>query len=162
MTNLCLDITSFKQIRQPKLSDLELVALNLTARYMSFNSELQLFRVIKGTCLDNKIDRSVYNRRRRKLFDCTEKIRWQLTQKFSCPGNLFIIDLTPVEICKTSCANRSSICAADKIRPEFGYCATTKTHYFGFKLHAVCDKNAAIHSFDFMPANVHDVNYLKM
>ncbi|OAV66268.1 hypothetical protein Barb6XT_02031 [Bacteroidales bacterium Barb6XT] len=30
LTNLCLDITGFKQIRQPKLSDLELAALNLT------------------------------------------------------------------------------------------------------------------------------------
>ncbi|OAV63192.1 hypothetical protein Barb6XT_03225 [Bacteroidales bacterium Barb6XT] len=91
LTNLCLDITSFKQIRQPKLSDLELVVLNLTAEYMSLNSGLQLFRVIKGTCLDNKTDRSVYNRRRRKLFDCTEKIRRQPSPKFSCPSNLFII-----------------------------------------------------------------------
>ncbi|OAV71337.1 Transposase DDE domain protein [Bacteroidales bacterium Barb4] len=129
---------------------------------MSFNSELQLFGVIKGTCPDNKTDRSVYNRRRRKLFDCTEKIRRQPSQKFSCPSNLFIIDSTPVEICKTSRANRSSICTADKIRPEFGYCAAAKTHCFGFKLHAVCDENAVIHSFDFTPASVHDVNYLKM
>ncbi|OAV67333.1 hypothetical protein Barb4_02507 [Bacteroidales bacterium Barb4] len=108
LTNLCLDITGFKQIRQPKLSDLELAALNLIAKYMSFNSELQLFRAIKGTCPDNKTDRNVYNRRRRKLFNCTEKIRWRLSQKFSCPSNLFIIDLTPVEICKTSRAKCSS------------------------------------------------------
>ncbi|KAA6339131.1 hypothetical protein EZS27_012925 [termite gut metagenome] len=58
-------------------------------------------------------------------------------------------------------AKRSSICATDKISPEFGYCAATKTHYFGFKLHAVCDENAVVHSFNFTPANVHDVNYLK-
>ena len=36
-----------------------------------------------------------------------------------------------------------------------------KTHYFGYKLHLVCDQNAVIHSFDFTPANIHDVNYLK-
>jgi len=43
----CSHIKSFPQIRQPKLSNLELVALNLTAEYISYSSELQLFRVIK-------------------------------------------------------------------------------------------------------------------
>jgi hypothetical protein len=128
---------------------------------MSYNSELQLFRAIKGTYLDNKIERSVYNKRRRKLFDYTENIRQQLSKKFSQLSNLFIVDSTPVEICKMSRAKRSSICATDKIKPEFGYCAATKTYYFGYKLHVVCDENAVIHSFDFIPANVHDVNYLK-
>ncbi|KAA6344844.1 hypothetical protein EZS27_007549 [termite gut metagenome] len=56
---------------------------------------------------------------------------------------------------------RSSICSTEEIKPEFGYCAATKTHYFGYKLHAICDENAVMHSFDFTPANVHDVNYLK-
>ncbi|KAA6325285.1 hypothetical protein EZS27_025487 [termite gut metagenome] len=73
LTHICSSITSFKQIRKPKLSDLELVALNLTAEYMSYNSELQLCRVIKGTYLDTKIKRSVYNKRRRKLADYMEK-----------------------------------------------------------------------------------------
>ena len=40
----CLHIKSFSQVRQPKLSNLELVALKLTVEYMSYNSELQLFR----------------------------------------------------------------------------------------------------------------------
>jgi hypothetical protein len=64
LTNICSHITSFKQIRQSKLSDLELVTLNQTAEYMSYNSELQLFITIKGTYLDAKIERSVYNKHR--------------------------------------------------------------------------------------------------
>ncbi|KAA6327042.1 hypothetical protein EZS27_023937 [termite gut metagenome] len=161
LTSICSHITSFKQIRQPKLSDLELVALNLTAEYMSYNSEFQLFRAIKGTYLDAKIERSVYNKRRRKLFDYTEKIRRCLSEKFSHLSNLFIVDSTPIEICKMSRAKRSSICSTGKIKPEFGYCAATKTHYFGYKLHVVCDENAVMHSFGLTPAGVHDVNYLK-
>jgi hypothetical protein len=42
------------------MSDLELVALNITAEYMSINSELQLFRCISGTVLDGKIERRVH------------------------------------------------------------------------------------------------------
>ena len=41
----------------------------ITAEYMNIDSECQLFRVISSSYLENKIERSVYNRRRRKLFD---------------------------------------------------------------------------------------------
>ena len=157
----CSHIKSFSQVRQPKLSNLELVALNLTAEYMSYNSELQLFQAIKGTEIETKIERSVYNKRRRKLVDYIEKIRQVLSQKFSHLSNLFIVDSTPIEICKISRAKRSNICATDGIQPTFGYCAAHKKHYFGYKLHLVCDENAVIHSFDFTPANIHDVQYLK-
>ena len=160
LTKSCKDITSNKQIRLPKLSDLELVALNITAEYMSINSELQLFRCISGTVLDGKIERSVYNKRRRKLFPYIEKIRETLSSKFSDFTDVFIVDSTPIEICKISRANRSAICSTEEVKPAFGYCAAQKSRYFGYKLHAVCDKNGIFHSFDFTPANVHDVNYL--
>ena len=82
LTNTCKHITTTKQIRLPKMSDLELVALNVTAEYMSINSELQLFRCISGTDLDGKIERSVYNKRKRKLLPYIEKIRETLSNKF--------------------------------------------------------------------------------
>ena len=161
LTKNCSNIESFTQIRQPKLSNIELVALILTSEYMSYNSELQLFRAISGTELETKIERSVYNKRRRKLKSYIEQVRQCISQKFSHLSRLFIIDSTPIEICKMSRAKRSNICATENIQPAFGYCATQKKYYFGYKLHLVCDDNAIIHSYDFTPANVHDINYLK-
>jgi len=157
----CSHIESFSQIRQPELSNIELAAINLTAEYMLHNSELQLFRVIKGTYLESKTERSGYNKRRRKLADYTEKIRQCLSQKFAHLSEMFISDSMPAEICKYSRAKRSNICATDNIKPDFGCCASQKKHYFGYKLHGVCDENAVIHSFDLTPANIHDVKYLK-
>ena len=161
LTKTCSHIESFSQVRQPKLSNLELSALNLAAEYLSYNSESHLFRMIKNTELEGKISRTVYNRRRRKLAAYTESIRQCLSQKFAHLSNLFIVDSTPVKVCEYSRAKRSNICATDTVKPEFGYCAAQKKHYFGYKLHLVCDDNAVVHSFDFTPANVHDVNYLK-
>lgn len=161
LTKTCGHIETKPQIRIPKLSDLELVALNITAEYMSIHSELQLFRTLKGTKLEGKIERSVYNKRKRKLFTYIEEIRKNLSQKFSDFTDVFIVDSTPIEICKISRAHRSEICSTQEIQPSFGYCAAQKTRYFGYKLHAVCDKNGVFHSYDFTPANVHDVNYLK-
>ncbi len=52
------------QRRVPKMSDLEV--LSLTAEYMGIDSENHLFRNLSDFFTD-KIERSVYNRRRRKL-----------------------------------------------------------------------------------------------
>ena len=46
LTKTCSHIESFSQVRQPKLSNIELVALNLTAGYMLHNTKLQLFRAM--------------------------------------------------------------------------------------------------------------------
>ncbi|MCS3869525.1 hypothetical protein J3D55_002441 [Chryseobacterium ginsenosidimutans] len=58
LTKSCGDIQSIKQIRVPKRSDLELIAFNITAEYMSINSELQLFRSISGTDMDDKVEKA--------------------------------------------------------------------------------------------------------
>jgi len=157
----CADIESFHQVRTPKLSNIELVAINLTAEYMSINTELQLFRYFKGTYLQTMIERSVYNKRRRKLFGYTEAMRKRLSEMFFDFTDAFIVDSKPTPICNYARAGRSSICSTYNIQPSFGYCASKKSNYYGYKLHAVCDKNGVFHSFDLAPAHIHDVNYLK-
>jgi len=52
-----------------KLKDIEIIAMNLTAEDMSIDSEKQLFRILPES-LKIKIERSVYNRRKRKLIFC--------------------------------------------------------------------------------------------
>jgi hypothetical protein len=159
LTKTCSHIESFSQLRTPKLSNLELAALNFTAEYMCHNSELQLFRGIKGTYLESKIERSVFNKR--KLFRYMEKIRQCLCAKYNHLSKVFIIDSAPIEICELARAKRSNICSTYGIQPDFGYCSAKKLHYFGYKIHLVCDENSIVHSFDFTPASVHDVNFLK-
>ena len=80
-----LDVNSsvFHQIRKPKLSNIEIIAMSLTAEYMSLDSECQLFRVIDETYLSGLIERSVYNRRKRKLLDLLENIRSTLSMSFN-------------------------------------------------------------------------------
>jgi len=141
------------------LSDLELIALALTAEYMSINFELQLFRVMKNTSLDGKIERSVFNKRRRYLKPFMEHIQRTVSESMSS-NDIYIVDSTPVEVCKISRAKRSDICATEQTAPAFGWVSSTKQHYYGYKLHLDCDSEGIIHSFDLTPANVHDVKYL--
>ena len=79
----CGDINSFTQIRTPKLNNLELVSLNLTAEYISINTEVQLFRCLKGSYLETKIERSVYNKRRRELFKTVANLKSLFLQRYN-------------------------------------------------------------------------------
>ena len=68
-----------KQIRAAKLSDRQLIAVNHTAEYMGIDSQHQLFRVLPES-ISSLIERSVYNRRKRKLFTFIEQIRESLSE----------------------------------------------------------------------------------
>lgn len=149
------------QRRQPKLSDLELISLSLTAEFMGIDSENDLFRKLPET-LSFKIERSVYNRRRRKLASSLDAIRLKLASNFNEFEDYFVVDSMPLEVCKLSRSSRSRICKEDAFSfPDKGYCAAQSSHYYGYKLHAVCSINGVFQSIDLSPASVHDINYLK-
>tara|TARA_B100001778_G_scaffold132102_1_gene108773 strand:- start:132 stop:1010 length:879 start_codon:yes stop_codon:yes gene_type:complete len=150
-----------KQIRKPKLSDRELMGINLTAEYMGIDSEHQLFRVLPEP-ISSRIDRSVYNRRKRKLFAFMEQIRQQLSERFNSQEEYYIVDSMPLEVCKLSRSSRSKICKDQShSSPDKGYCASQASSYYGYKLHAVCSVKGVFKSLDISPASVHDIHYLK-
>jgi hypothetical protein len=162
LQKISINTNCFKQIKKPKLSNLELIAMNITSEYMSIDSECQLFRIIKGTCLDGLIERSVYNRRRRRLFFLLEKIRQQLSSFFNEFEDIYIVDSMPLEICKNARANRSSICKEETFSfPDKGFCASQNIYYYGYKLHGICSISGIFQSVNITPASVHDIKYLK-
>ncbi len=44
--------------------------------------------------------------------------------------------------------------------PDWGYCASQRLHYYGYKFHAICGIGGAIHSYDITAASAHDIHYL--
>ena len=59
------------------------ISLLLLAEYKSIDSECQLFREIKYLELGSRIERSVYNTRKRKLFPYIEEIRKKMVEKLN-------------------------------------------------------------------------------
>ncbi len=152
----------FLQKRKPKLSDLEIVAIDFTAQFMSIDSEHQLFRVLNGIQFKNLIDRSVYNRRKRNLAEFMEQIRFTLSEKFNQFEGYFIVDSMPLEACKLARSSRSKICKESfHSSPDKGFCASQQLYYYGYKLHAVCSVQGVFKSVDITKASVHDIHYLK-
>ena len=144
------------QIRKPKLSDKELIALNLAAEAASIDSELSLFSQLPIEISD-KIERSVYNKRRRRLSPKTQQLQMHIANTIIPHESYHLIDSMPLEVCKMSRARRSRICSKHpESAPDYGYCAAQKLHYFGYKIHAVCTQQGVFKAFDISKASVHD------
>ena len=148
--------------RKQKMSDLEVVALSLTAEFMSIDSENSLFKEIDKQQIPNLIERSQFNKRRRKLFLFLEDVRTKLASRFLEFEDYFIVDSMPLEICKFSRHRRIKICKREfETAPSKGFCASQDNWFYGYKLHGVCSINGIFHSLDITKAEVHDVHFLK-
>jgi hypothetical protein len=147
------------QRRKPKMSDLELISLSLTAEFMSIDSENDLFRNLPKPLL-SKIKRSVYKRRKGNLFNHIDVIRLNLASFFNDFENYFVVDSMPLEVWKLSRSTRSKVCKENiSTIPNKGYCASQGSRYYGYKLHAICSVSGVFQSIDLSPASVHDINY---
>ena len=148
--------------RKYKMTDLEVVALSLTAEFMSIDSENALFKQVTSNDISNLIERSQFNKRRRKLFLFSEEIRTKLASFFLDFEDYFIVDSMPLEICKFSRHNRVKICKDEfETAPSKGFCASQNNWFYGYKLHGVCSVSGIFHSLDITKAEVHDIHFLK-
>jgi len=82
------------QKRKPKLSYIELIAIDLTSECMGIGSEYQLFRILPEFLL-SRIERSVYNRCKRELFFFREALRKQIAESIST-SDYYIVDSMPL------------------------------------------------------------------
>ena len=77
--------------RKDKMSDFEVVALSLTAEFMSTDSENSLFKEINSKQISNLIERSLFNKRRLKLFLFLEEVRTKLSSRFLEFEDYFVV-----------------------------------------------------------------------
>lgn len=75
----------------------------------------------------------------------------------------FFVDSKPIEVCRVARGKRCKMGRAGNFSqaPDFGFCASQNTYYFGYKLHALCGLSGVIHSYDLSKASVADLHYMK-
>lgn len=77
--------------KKPKMGDLEVIAVVLTSEYLGMDSENNLFKKLP-TFLSQRIERSVYNRRKWRLFGALDDIRKHLSNTFAELEDVFIVE----------------------------------------------------------------------
>jgi hypothetical protein len=150
---------------KPKFSDAEVITLSLLSECLMFDSENYLFKMLHKnhpSDFPSLIERSRYNRRRRRLAPFKEQVRQYLVEHLAEGEDTFIVDSMPIPICQFSRAKRSKVCRENyQTAPSYGYCSAQNSTYFGYKLHGVSTVNGIITHFDLSKAKMHDIEYLQ-
>ena len=148
----------------PRFSDLEVIALSMTAEAFGIDSENYLFHQLSNSKdkIPNLTSRRQYNDRRNLTAGLCETIRKSIVDSIDGEEDCFIIDSKPIEVCKLARSKRCAMCRDNIDRaPSYGYCAFQGKYYYGYKLHGLTGVSGVFHSYDITAANVHDINYLK-
>lgn len=149
----------------PKMNDLQLVALSLCMEALSIDSENLLWMKIKkdyAGLFPNLIDRSRFNRRRKRLHSKISQVQEHIAEKLNHTSDHMIIDSVPVPVIKL--AREKSYRAFKKdfeSAPAKGYSAVNKSWFIGYKLHVVIYDNGVVQQSGLSKGNVHDITYLK-
>ena len=142
------------------------MVLSLAAESESIDSEKWLFdyklQEYKEK-IPNLISRRQFNDRRKKTAGLCERIRKRLAMEMDGGEDLFFVDSKPIEVCRAARGKRCKMGRTGDLAkaPDFGYCASQNTYYFGYKLHALCGLSGVIHSYDLSKASVYDLDYMK-
>lgn len=150
---------------RPKMSDCQIIALAVTGESLGVDSENYFWGKLKydhAKDFPDLIDRSNFNRRRKKLYPFIELLNQTLASRLNEGENVYVVDSIPVPVCKNAREKQSKICReAYKTAPDKGYSAVNKTYYYGYKLHLLTSVKGVYHSMDLTKASVHDVHYLQ-
>jgi Transposase DDE domain len=149
---------------KPKFTDIEVLALSITAECMGIDSELYLFGLLTSTyknSFPNLLSRRQYNDRRKLLFQWQEKVRAVIAGILNEITEVYIMDSMPLEICKMSRMERNKLGKESEYStPDKGYCASQDKWFYGYKLHVACSPSGVIQKADISRASIHDNNFL--
>ncbi len=141
--------------RKPKFSDSEMLTLMLGAKYLPFASESQYLGYIRANHSDlfpDLLSQSQFNRRARRLYRLLEWMRrdWMIDLGIEQAGKL-LIDTKPVPVLGYKRSKRRSDFLGSA---DYGYCASRKLHYFGYKLVMVATLEGIPVAYDLVAANI--------
>jgi hypothetical protein len=150
--------------KNQKMSDCQIIALTLTTESIGIDSENYLFGKLKSdnsSDFINLIDRSNFNRRRKRLFHRIAELNQGLANLLNEGEDTYIVDSFPVPVCQIAREKRNKICCENfETAPDKEYSAVSKAYYYDYKLHLATSVCEVFASMDMSKASVHDIFYL--
>jgi len=141
------------------MSDSEVLAIGVLGDMLEIDSENALVSFVKKnlkSLFPRMCERSRFNRLRRNLSSVTEQIWLKLNGLMAwTEDDLRIIDSFPLQVCAFGRAGfrKSRFCGEEA---GYGYCASKKETFFGYRVHAMCTQNGYITDFLITPAATDD------
>lgn len=150
---------------RPKMNDIEIVALSCCMEALGIDSENLLWSKLKtdyASLFPNLIDRSRFNRRRKRLTDMIMNVQDYVSRKLENLSQVMVVDSIPVPVIKMAREkSHRSFKESFETAPAKGYSAVNKGWFIGYKLHLVIYDNGVVQQSGITKGNVHDINFLK-
>jgi hypothetical protein len=150
----------------PKMNDLSIVSLAMTAECLEITSEnLLWFKINKDypDLFPNLIHRASFNRRRKNLCELIARCIAALGNKLISEDEVFTIDTFPVPVCRIARERQSKACQRpewDEVLANKGYNKIMGGYFIGYKIHMITTASGVNVDLYITPASTHDVKFL--
>lgn len=148
------DFRKSKPGQKTEFSDSEVMTIMLAMDFIPFPSERQFVAYMRANHLGlfpKLLDQSQFNRRARAVAPLLEKFRqyWlvRLGVTLTCEG---LLDTKPVPVVGYRRSKKRSDFQGSA---EYGYCASKKMYYYGYKLVTITTLEGITLLYDLVPAN---------
>lgn len=140
--------------RKPRFTDSEVITLMVAEDYMPYPGETQYLGYIRANHLDmfpDLLDQSQFNRRARSLCQMVEAMRRDWLMELGIDHHeQYVIDTKPIPVVGYKRSKKHSAFATSA---NYGYCASRKMNYFGYKLVMITTLDGLPVVYDLVPAN---------
>jgi hypothetical protein len=142
---------------KPAFSDSEMITLMLAEDFIPYPGEQQFVGYMRANHLElfpNLVDQSQFNRRARSLRHVVEALRrdWLVEVGIEYAEH-FLIDTKPIPVVGYKRSKSRSAFAGSA---AYGYCASRKLHYFGYKLVMITTLDGLPVLYELVPANIEE------
>ena len=140
--------------RKPRFSDSEMMCLMIAEDYIPYPAETQYIEFIRANHCDlfpELLSQSQFNRRARQLRLLVEELRREWLRELAVlEEGRYLLDTKPVPVVGYK---RTKSHSEFRGSADYGYCASRKLFYFGYKLVMVSTLDGLPIVYDLVPAN---------
>lgn len=139
----------------PKLDDAEVITMQLIAESLKISEDIEIWRYFKNnysSWFPKMGSRSAFCKQMANLYFVEKKLQALLVNEMKAhKSRIQIIDGVPIPTCHFA---RAKYSRCFKGEADYGYCASKKQTYFGFKGHVLISENGVICGFTLTPASI--------
>lgn len=145
--------------RSPQLADSEVLTLETIGEYLGFSQDKEIFEYFRRHYQDlfpalGRIHRTTFIRQAANLWRVKELVWQELLGTLEFDAQVSLVDSFPVEVCRFARAYR---CRRLREIAAYGYDEVARQTFFGVRFHLRVCLPGVITSFEFAPANVHEL-----
>src|SRR5262245_43127507 len=122
---------------KPKLSDSEVITIELVGAFWKLGTDQDLFRHFRRYHQAEfpalaQVDRTTFTRQAANLWRAKQLIQQRLAEKLRGDDPVWLVDSLPIDACQFA---RVTFCRRFAGEADYGYCHLRKRTFFGFRLH---------------------------